>query len=206
MPEQTGTTGETVALGPAAGSHVELRENWLPSHDCEQVLTALHAREARFEGGHHLVEGRKVPTPRMVLSFSDAEYAFEDIGASLPWPDCLSSTRERIEASAGHPFNYALANWYRDGSDFTGWHSDKIEHHVAGSQIAILSLGAMREIAFRPIGSLTPSSTVPLRSGSLLWMSCALQKVFEHAVPKDPAVRAERFSVTFRYLKTAKDS
>lgn len=177
---------------------VEFVPDWLRLDSRREVGAELRDHAGSFEGGSHLVDGRPVPTPRLVAAFGDDAYAYPDMGASLPWSPNLRGLRDRLQAESGQDFNYALVNWYRDGSDYTGWHSDKIDLHVPETRIAIISIGASRTLSFRAIGASRPAREVELSDGSLLWMSCELQRHFEHAVAPAPQANMERFSITFR--------
>lgn len=184
----------------ATDQSVRIEPEWLTAEQQGRLDTVLRVHRAHFEAGSHIVAGRQVSTPRLVVAFGNDDYVYPDLGGSLPWPDALRRVRDRLQAAAGHPFNCALVNWYRDGRDFAGWHADKIELHVPGTEIAIVSLGATRNLVFRPSASTVPLTAVTLQSGSLLWMSCELQKHVEHAVLPAPEQMGDRFSLTFRYV------
>lgn len=182
------------------GSWADYEAGWLDEPGRDAVLAEIVARAASFEGGTMLVDGREVPTPRLVLAFGDEVFTYPDMGGSLPWPPAIGAVRDRLAAAAGHPFNYALVNWYRDGADFTGWHADKMHLHVPDTSIAIVSLGEARTLGFRPTSGTVPATEVVLGDGSLVWMRGDLQRHYEHAVPRDPTATAARYSVTFRHV------
>lgn len=182
-----------------AGAFAGYTPRFLSPAEIEQMHGEMEAQRASFDSGWMYVDGREVPTPRLVAAFGDPEFSFPDLDETLPWTDSLEIARERLERAAGHPFNYALVNWYRDGADYTGWHSDKMQFHTPGTGVAILSLGAERPLQFRRIGG-EKSAEILLEEGSLLLMRGSLQEHFEHAVPADPLIEDVRLSVTFRNL------
>lgn len=183
----------------AMGAFARYTPSFLGPEEVKQLYGEMEAQHAKFEAGWMLVEGREVETPRLVAAFGDAEFSFPDLGETLAWTDSLLTARARVERVAGHPFNYALVNWYRDGADYTGWHSDKMQFHTPQTGVAIISLGAERPMQFRPIGG-KKSAEILLEEGSLLLMQGTLQSNFEHAVPADPQVAGVRMSVTYRHL------
>lgn len=192
------STAITVIHDLANASSVVYEPGWLDEREAQAMFAELLGRESAFEGGTTLVEGRQVRTPRRCAAFGDAAFCYPDLGGSGPWPPEMGATRDRLADMAAHPFNYALVNWYRDGEDHTGWHADKIDLHQPETSIAIVSLGAPRVLAFRPIGSRQTTVEVKLEHGSLLWMRGDLQLHYEHAVPPDPIITGCRFSVTYR--------
>jgi alkylated DNA repair dioxygenase AlkB len=95
--------------------------------------------------------------------------------------------------------NYLLVNWYRDGRDYTGWHSDMVEFHEPDSTIVVLSLGATRNLDLGPLGEPSCVTSLALADRSIVRIACEKQRVFEHFVPPPKDVH-ERFSLTFRWL------
>ena len=85
-----------------------------------------------------------------------------------------------------------------------GFHSDATDELEPGTGIAIVSLGAERDITFRPIGERdrTRDEGYRLPSGSLLWRSAVMQSAWRHAILTDPAATGGRVSLTFRRMKS----
>lgn len=181
-------------------SFVTYEPQFLAPDERALVRGDIELHRASFEAGTMLVDGREVPTPRLVVAFGDGRYRYPDMGESLPWPPSVMDARSRLQEAAGHRFNYALVNVYRDGADFTGWHADKMHMHVPGTSIAIVSLGAVRSLCFRRKDGQGGVQEVPLADGSLLWMRGATQAHYEHAIPADDGLTEERVSLTFRYV------
>jgi len=50
-----------------------------------------------------------------------------EAGWSLPWPDVLCAVRRQLRLDFDLDFNSALLNYYRDGDDSMGWHSDDLQ-------------------------------------------------------------------------------
>lgn len=181
------------------GAFAGYRPNFLSPQESDQMYSEMESQWSNFESGWMLVEGRRVATPRLVAAFGDSDFSFPDLDETLEWTDSLLTARARLERIAGHSFNYALVNWYRDGTDYTGWHSDKMQYHSPGTGVAIISLGAERPLQFRRVEG-EQCAEIPLETGSLLLMHGSLQEHFEHAVPADPTIVEPRLSVTFRNI------
>jgi len=167
---------------------------------CSRLVTAdLVARAADFDAGEMLVDGRPRPTPRLCIAFGDERMVFPDLAESGPWPEAVDDLRRQAESLVGHPFNYVLANWYRDGRDHAGWHADKMQFHEPGSSIVIVSFGTERRLSFRRIDRAEEVVGVDLADGSMLWMGGSTQRYYEHALLPDGS-HDSRYSLTFRWL------
>jgi alkylated DNA repair dioxygenase AlkB len=112
----------------------------------------------------------------------------------------LQELKERVERHVGCQFNHVLLNRYRSGQDSMGWHSDDERALGADPVLASLSLGCSRRFLLRPRAALSqsPSLEILLEHGDLLLMGGTLQQRYQHSVPKQGAVRAERINLTFR--------
>jgi alkylated DNA repair dioxygenase AlkB len=81
-----------------------------------------------------------------------------------------------------------------------GFHADSTEELVAGTGIAIVSLGAERDLSFRSQADKHILERYLLRSGSLLYMTPELQQSWKHGVLAQEGAEG-RISLTFRCLK-----
>jgi len=120
--------------------------------------------------------------------------------------------RQRLADDIGTDFDSVLANLYRDGSDYMGWHSDN--EAVLGPQpaIASLSLGAARRFVLKrrkqempvPEGGNGSSSdtklALELPHGSLLLMRGYTQHHYRHALPRTAKPVGARINLTFRQV------
>ena len=111
------------------------------------------------------------------------------------------------------PFNSCLINYYRNGQDSIKPHFDSMDLFGPEPFICILSLGASREIVFkrRCYNPDNPKSLrldpqakhlgcrIRLEEGSLLIMSGATQKYYQHEIVKEEGMD-ERWSMTFRHF------
>ena len=150
-----------------------------------------------------------------------------------PQPDhsAIKWIREKLEEHVKTKFEVCFLNGYRDGKDHLGWHADDSPEMDDERPIAIVSLGAAREIWFRknpskcyacngsgkydsvgspPCGACEGSGRESqdvikqrLGHGSLCLMLSGMQDTHQHRIPKsDQHDCPPRVSLTFRgYVK-----
>jgi alkylated DNA repair dioxygenase AlkB len=140
------------------------------------------------------------------------------------WHPAVRSVQKRVEAHLGQRMEVCFLNGYEDGTDQLGWHEDDSPEMDPGRAIAIISLGAEREIWFRPNeaeamrrvkaahgNSLTDDDVkrlfllertpekVALCNGSLCIMQPGMQQTHQHRIPKSHVhACGPRISFTFR--------
>lgn len=147
--------------------------------------------------------GRSVPVPRGLAWFGDVPYSYSGLTHKpCPMPAKLRQLADRIEAElarAGTPakFNSVLMNFYRDGTDSIGMHSDDESQLDAQPVIGSVSLGSARKFRFQHKLTRTRHET-PLPGGSLLVMKGNTQEDWRHGVPKEPGA-GPRINLTFRF-------
>lgn len=122
---------------------------------------------------------------------------------SVRWDPIILVQRDILKRKFGHRFGGCFVNGYEDGRDALGWHSDDSPEIDASMPIAVISLGAEREIWFRPIGSKGEASIekLVLPDGSLLMMEPGMQQAWQHRIPKASFTPCPpRISLTYRGL------
>ena len=105
-----------------------------------------------------------------------------------------------IEKNIGFKPNNCLINLYPNGKSKMGFHSDQIDILNENTGIVIISLGEKRALRYRKIANKDEKFDIELSSGSLIYMTQGIQKIWQHAIPKSK-VESPRMSLTFRYLK-----
>ncbi len=134
---------------------------------------------------------REVDVPRLLGHFRlDA--------APGATPAAIREAARRVVAHLGVPFNSVGLNLYRDGRDSVAPHNDHLYDICEGFPIALLSLGATRQMTIRAKVAPRRAIHVDLAAGSLLVMSYETQIHYTHAVPKTRAAVGERISLAFR--------
>src|SRR5262249_39665806 len=95
---------------------------------------------------------RMGPFPRLTAWYADPglTYAYSGVThEAIPWTQTLDDVRCKVEEAAGSPFNSVLLNYYRDGQDSIGYHSDAEPELGVNPMIASISLGAVREFVLK---------------------------------------------------------
>jgi alkylated DNA repair dioxygenase AlkB len=151
--------------------------------------------------------GKPVDSPRRSAWIGDPGAAYRYSGTRFepqPWPPALAALRDRVATAANAPFNSVLANLYRDGRDYMGWHSDDERDLGPRPVIASLSLGAVRRFRLKHRGDPRLALDLDLAPGSLLLMRGDTQRHYRHALPKTAKPVGERINLTFRHVAAAR--
>jgi len=157
---------------------------------------------------HLAIYGRRVPFPRLTAWYGDrlATYVYSGVrNAPHPWTGQLTLIRDRLFQATQVRFNSVLLNFYRDGNDSLGWHSDDEPELGIQPVIASVSLGAPRLFQLRHKSDHRVVSIL-LEHGSLLMMTGQLQEHWAHRVPKQRDESSARINLTFRVVDARNDS
>ncbi|WP_405564414.1 alpha-ketoglutarate-dependent dioxygenase AlkB [Streptomyces phaeochromogenes] len=190
---------DEVRLGPLGGlrrtvlgdeAWIDLLPGWLRGAD---ALFARLADEVPWRAERRQMYEHMVDVPRL-LAFYGAEDA-------LPDP-VLDEARDALSTHYAdelrEPFTTAGLCFYRDGRDSVAWHGDRIGRGAReDTMVAILSVGAPRDLLLRPRRGGTPVRR-PLGHGDLIVMGGSCQRTWEHAIPKSARAAGPRISVQFR--------
>lgn len=200
--QQVILTGQPQVQIPLGDQSLVLVENWLPV-DLARLLSDHLPRLLPWRQEHIRLYGREMPVPRLQCWVGDPGMRYRYSGLTLepePWPDLLAAVRERLQAQTGHHFNSVLCNWYRDGADSMGWHSDDEPELGPSPRVASLTLGQSRRFQFRRRGESRIHTGLELHHNSLLLMEAGVQEHWQHRVPKSRKTLAGRFNLTFRQI------
>lgn len=147
--------------------------------------------------------GKTVMQPRLTAWYGDEGKAYSYSGITMqpqPWTDALLAIKARVESVAGHHFNSALMNFYRNGQDSMGWHRDNESSLGLNPVIGSVSFGAEREFQFRHYMNRSLKRSLLLTHGSVLIMAGATQHFWQHALPKTAKPLSARINITFRKI------
>jgi alkylated DNA repair dioxygenase AlkB len=168
----------------------------LPTPDVMARLVA----ETGWRAETVVVFGKRHLQPRLTAWHGDAGYTYSGLTlAPLPFSPLLQGIRDAVEAATGHHFNSVLLNYYRNGRDSMGMHSDDEPELGPAPVIASLSLGATRTFILRHKQT-KQTVKIALPDGSLLLMAGALQRHWLHGINKTARPAAPRLNLTFRYI------
>ncbi|MFD7712145.1 alpha-ketoglutarate-dependent dioxygenase AlkB [Streptomyces sp. NPDC059785] len=172
------------------GAWIDTLPGWLSGADAlfERLVAGVPWRAERRQMYEQVVD-----VPRLL-----AYYRATD---ELPDP-VLYEARDALSAhyrtELGEPFVTAGLCYYRDGRDSVAWHGDRIGRGAReDTMVAILSVGAPRDLALRPRGG-GDVLRRPLGHGDLIVMGGSCQRTWEHAVPKTTRAAGPRISIQFR--------
>jgi len=178
--------------------HVNHYVDAVPNHDrlMRDLVQSLPLKQEslRFAGGD-------VPMPRLTSWHGEPGTSYTYSGKRfepLPWPDLLLPLRKEL-VEIGE-FNSVLVNYYRDGKDSVGFHSD--DEPELGPVIASVSLGSARRFVLKRKSD-DEKVEYLLGGGDCLLMKGALQRYWAHSVPKTSKPVGPRMNLTFRLVTTA---
>lgn len=122
-----------------------------------------------------------------------------------PFPPTIKELAELVSTQVNWMPNNCLVNYYEDGSQGMGWHSDQIEDITEGTGVAVITLysvpGNPRYFHIREIADNENVEKLLLEDGSLLYMSAESQSLFQHSLPRELHYTTSRLSLSYRLLK-----
>jgi alkylated DNA repair dioxygenase AlkB len=179
--------GPQTLLDDATGS-IRLIPALIDADTAQQWFQQLH-RQVDWKAGRRVMYEREVDVPRLRAHFrADDPELPQAIRAALPI----------VRDAGGAAFDSIGLNLYRDEHDSVAPHNDKLAELVEGQPIALLSLGATRQMTIRAKQPPRRVLQVDLEAGSLLLMSWETQLHYDHGIPKQRSPMMPRISLAFR--------
>ena len=164
-----------------------------------EVLARLIAQTA-WRAETVVVYGKRHLQPRLSAWHGDKAYRYSGLQlAPLPLTPLLETIRLAVQDATGRCYNSVLLNYYRDGRDSMGMHSDDEPELGPMPAIASVSFGATRTFILRHKAS-KETLKLPLTDGSLLFMAGAMQANWVHGINKTSRPVGERLNLTFRNI------
>lgn len=186
---------------PMENAHVEYYPIWL-THKHAKHLMNYFIEHLQWQQPSIRLYGQERKIPRLQAWYGDpnSQYEYSKLMMQpLPWDPRLAKLKSACEQKCGTTFNSVLANWYRDGSDSMGMHSDNEAELGDQPVIASVSLGQTRRLSFKNMQS-KESYRIGLEHGSLLLMKGDTQKFWQHGINKSRTHLGARLNFTFRYV------
>lgn len=193
---------------PLGQQRLRLIRDWLGPDQADGLLELL-PRQLPWRQERIRLYGREVAVPRLQCWVGDPGTRYAYSGLVLepePWPDLLQPIRRRLSDETGHAFNSVLCNWYRNGSDSMGWHSDNEPELGPAPVIASLTLGQTRRFQFRPRGGSRVGTSIDLPHNSLMLMESGVQEHWQHQLPKSRRALGDRINLTFRQVRGSRSA
>lgn len=156
-----------------------------------QARAWFHVLEAgiAWKGGRRMMYEREVDVPRLRAHFALVD---DDV------PPVLREAAAAVARVEPAPFDSVGLNYYRDRHDSVAPHNDTLDELVRGQPIALLSMGANREMVIRGKHAPRRVLKVDMQPGSVLVMSWDTQLHYDHGIPKQRVAVGPRISVAFR--------
>jgi len=177
------------------------------SSDRSWVLYQHILEQTQWRQDRVTVYGKQHFAPRLSCWYGepwmDYSYSKHTMKASA-LTSLLLEIKADIEVRTGDRFNSVLINYYRDGQDSNGWHSDDEPELGRNPVIASLSLGAPRDFHMRHKADKAHSKKLALENGSLLMMRGLTQSRWQHHIPKRANAEG-RINLTFRTIVDIKN-
>jgi alkylated DNA repair dioxygenase AlkB len=166
----------------------------------QRLLTEINWRQDKIK-----FYGKEINIPRLTAWYGDngKSYTYSNIKMNpTAWTPVLLSIKNSIEEIAKISFNSVLINFYRDGKDSMGWHSDDEPELGEDPIIASVSFGGARKFQLRHRFNKTLAKVeLNLTHGSLLMMQGKTQEYWQHQIPKTAKSVMPRINLTFRIIK-----
>ena len=184
------------------GAELWFAPDWLEAGQADALFAELRD-SIEWETHRIRLFGREVDSPRLSSWIGDEGASYTYSGTRFqprPWPHALADIRRRLARELDCEFNSVLANRYRNGRDYMGWHSDNESALGPRPVIASLSLGATRRFVLKGRQEPRRRLALELPCGSLLVMRGETQQNYRHALPRTAKPVGERINMTFRRI------
>ncbi|QWE16238.1 alpha-ketoglutarate-dependent dioxygenase AlkB [Polynucleobacter sp. AP-Nino-20-G2] len=182
------------------------RPGFISATECAKLMEELQ-QSLQWEADRLMMFGKLVITRRKVAWVGDPACTYTYSGVKKQpqaWTSELLAIKRQLENIAHSEFNSCLLNFYHDGADGMGWHSDDENELDAQSPIASLSLGATRKFAFRHKQDKSTTSLL-LENGSALIMHAPTQQFWQHTLLKTKTIHTPRINLTFRKINVSNE-
>jgi alkylated DNA repair dioxygenase AlkB len=157
-------------------------------------------RETAWRHDTVVVYGKRYLQPRLSAWHGEASYTYSGLRLEpLPMTPLLAQLRAAVEDATGRRYNSVLLNYYRDGADSMGMHSDDEPELGPQPALASLSYGATRSFILRHKRS-KRTVKLELEDGNLLLMAGDMQQNWLHGINKTAKPTGPRLNLTFRYI------
>jgi len=164
-------------------------------------LWEIHPKEK----GTVKLYGKEIETPRYVQSYLK-DYTFSGITHKAEQlPKQFQKFMDEIAIPLNPNYNMVHVNWYEDGTNYIGPHSDDEKEMIEDSDILSISLGATRTFRIREKKTKKIIKDLELKDGQYLIMGGEFQKHYTHEIVKINGKKAKetkkRINLTFRCFK-----
>lgn len=171
------------------------------AHESKNYFEAL-SEEIAWQNDMVIMFGKRLEMRRKTAWYGDKpfDYTYSKISRkALPWTPNLLQIKQAAEKLSGDSYNSCLLNYYCDGDDGMGWHSDDEAELDTDNSIASISFGASRKFTLKHKHTKV-SHDLMLENGSALIMYPPTQEFWLHTLRKSKKINAPRINLTFRRI------
>jgi alkylated DNA repair dioxygenase AlkB len=178
---------------------VEYYSGFISASKSHDYLLSLLS-ELDWQHDELVMFGKRIITKRKVAWYADKPYTYtysKNAKVAKPWTKTLINIKHQLEQYTGEHFNSCLLNYYHNGEEGMGWHSDNEKMMRKQATIASVSFGAQRDFKFQHNVS-HQQHVISLETGSVLLMKDQTQDYWKHQLPIRKRVTKPRINLTFR--------
>lgn len=193
-------------------------KNFITKEKCKKYEVKLsHLTYNSDEESAVVMMGKKINVPRKTTAFGEKGTSYSFAGTKLMARKYAEATfiaklQSKINIKLLYDnviddsilFNFAVVNYYKNGKEYIGYHSDKEFSTNKNSDgtinIASLSFGATRDFLMQNRAT-KQVHTYILESGDLFIIKGNTNKNFKHKLPKRLKVHEPRYNISFRSMK-----
>jgi alkylated DNA repair dioxygenase AlkB len=182
-----------------------------PSSELFKSLVALWPEEPT----RIMMFGSEMDAPRRMTSYGRGYHFRGTTHGGEPVPEVLQPYLDWMNGIEryGGKFNQVMVNWYKEGSEYIGKHSDDTKQLIPNSPIGLISLGQERTFRVKPKKTRTStkpatkpfSLDIPTTLGKVIVMGGTMQNHYTHEIPKVGGKKGQqmgmRIGLTFRQFK-----
>lgn len=147
---------------------------------------------------HGLVPRREYYSNDIDAAYSYGKADFARVYPTQPWHPEMREIQQKVQDALGVTLEVCFLNGYEHNRDQLGWHADDSPEMDDTRPIAIVTLGAERDIMFATKHNRDQVERLKLQHGSLCIMPAGMQETHVHRIPKADRVVGARISLTFR--------
>ena len=177
--------------------------NFWSKNEADFYLQQLE-KNIQWQQDYITLFGRTHPVPRLTSWYGNKGKVYTYSGITMhphDWIEPLLIIKAQLSSIVKVNFNSVLLNYYRNGKDSMGWHSDNEKELGKKPIIASVSFGSQRRFLLKPRDKQNlHREEIKLNHGSLLIMAGETQDYWLHQIPKTSKAISPRINLTFRVI------
>jgi len=180
-------------------SSINIHKQFL-NNDTVTFLIKYYKKLPYFQDNYNF-NGNIVQSPRLICYMGVKNYFYSGINhVPIPFDNITKTLLDLIVKLYPYQYNGCLINYYRNGNDSIGMHTDNESCIDLSVPIINLSLGSNRTLIVKDIKT-NEKHKILMESGSLIGMIGDFQQDCIHGIAKEKNILTPRISITFRRFK-----